>query len=97
MKEVTQTQINEWKKKHGNVYLLEVEGRKAYLKSPDRKTLGYAGSVGQKNPMKFNEIMLENCWLGGDEEIKTNDSFFLAAASKLAELIDVKKASLVKI
>jgi len=47
--------------------------------------------------MKFNEIMLNSCWIDGDEEIKTDDSLFLAASSKLAELIEVKEAELVKL
>lgn len=96
-KEITKEKINEWKKKHGEVFRLDVEGKTAYLRKPDRKTLSYATSVASKDPMKFNEIMLNGCWLDGDEEIKTNDSLFLSAAAKIAELIEVKEAELVKL
>lgn len=94
---VTQEQIDAWKEKHGEVFKLRIEDKEAFLKSPDRKTLSYASSVATKDPLKFNEILLGNCWLGGDEEIKTNDSYFLAASSKIAEIIQVKEAELEKL
>lgn len=97
MSNVTQEQINEWKLQHESVFCIEIEDKKAYLKNPDRKTLSFASSAATTNPLKFNEIMLKGCWLGGDEEIQTNDSLFLAASSKLAEIIEVKEATLVKL
>lgn len=95
--EISKQQIENWKKEHGDVFQLNIEDKTAYLKKPDRKTLSYATSVASKDPMKFNEIMLNGCWLGGDAEIKTDDSLFLSAAAKIAELIEVKEAELVKL
>jgi len=96
-KEITQEQIDAWKKQHGDIYAIKVDGKTAYLKKPDRKTLSFASVAGQKDPMKFNEIILENCFIGGDEEIKKDDSLFLAASAKIVELIEVKEAELVKL
>lgn len=95
--EITKEQIQEWKKKHGDIFRLTVEGKVAYLRTPDRKTMSYASSFASSEPLKFNEILLENCWLGGDEEIKTNDILFLSASSKLAEIIQIKTATLEKL
>ena len=95
--EVNKEQVEEWKKKHGKVFAIIVDGHIAYLKKPDRKTLSYATSVAAKDPIKFNEIMLQNCWLGGSEAIKTEDELFLGASGKLAELIEVKEAELVNL
>jgi hypothetical protein len=95
--EVTPEQIAEWKKKHGKVFAVIVDGHICYLKKPDRNTLSYASTIGMKDPIKFNEIMLENCWLGGSELIKTDDDLFLAASGKLVELINVKDAELVNL
>lgn len=97
MAEVTKEQIESWKKKHGDVFEVNVDGRTAYLKKPDRKVLGAASVLGKDDPMKYNEILLENCWLGGDEEIKTDDSLFLGVSSVLAEIIEIKKAEIKKI
>ena len=97
MAEVTKEQIESWKKKHGDVFEVKVDGRTAYLKKPDRKVLGAASVLGKDDPMKYNETLLENCWLGGDEEIKTDDSLFLGVSSVLAEIIEIKKAEIKKI
>jgi hypothetical protein len=74
-----------------------VEGHIAYLKKPDRTILSAASAIGQSDPIKFSEILLENCWLGGSEEIKTNDTFFLGVSGKLGELLEVAEAQLVKL
>jgi DNA-directed RNA polymerase subunit H (RpoH/RPB5) len=37
---------------------------------------------------------LQNCWLGGDERIKTDDDLFLAANAVLGDLIKIKTATL---
>jgi len=94
---VTQDQIDVWKTQHDGIFKIEVDGRTAYLRSPDRKTLSYASNIGSSDPMKFNEILLKNCWLAGDEEIQTNDSLFMSVSSKLAEIIEFKEAKLEKL
>jgi hypothetical protein len=95
--QATPEQIAKWKKEHKNVFAIKVDGHICYLKSPDRKTLSYASSLGMKDPLKFNEIILENCFLGGSEEIKTDDGLFLGASGKISELIEVKEAELEKL
>jgi len=93
----TKEQIAEWKAKHGDVFCIKVEDKVCYLKKPSRKALGYASVAGKDNPLKFNEVLLNDCWLGGDEEIKTNDDLFLSVSPKLTELIEVKEAELEKL
>lgn len=90
-------QVEAWKKEHKAVFAVTVDGHIAYLKKPDRKTLSFASAGGAKDPIKFNEVMLNNCWLGGSESIKTDDDLFLGVSGKLAELISVKEAELVKL
>lgn len=93
----TVEQIEEWKKKHGDVFQVTVEGKTAYLHKPDRKALGAATVIGKSDPMKYNEILLNNCWIAGDEEIKKDDALFLGVSAKLADLIEVKEAELKKL
>ena len=94
---ITKEQIKEWKKQYGDIYVLNIEGKEAYLRTPDRQTLSYASTLATKDPLKFNEVVLNNCWLGGDEEIKTDDALFLAVSSKLPDLIQIKEATLEKL
>lgn len=95
--QATPEQIEEWKKKYGKVWAIIVDGHICYLKRPDRKALGYASIAGKDNPLKFNEVILANCFLGGSEAIKTDDDLFFGASAKLAELIQVKEAELVNL
>ena len=90
---ITKEQIQEWKKQHKDIFVISVADKKVYLRTPDRKTLSYASTLA----LRFNEVILENCWLGGDEEIKTNDELFLAVSSKLPDLIQIKEATLEKL
>lgn len=95
--EITKEIIEGWKKKHTDIFAIKIDGKTAYLKKPDRKILGAANTIGQKDPLKFNEMVLNNCWLGGDEEIKTDDGLFLSASAKMSELMELKEAEVVKL
>ena len=53
--------------------------------------------MGKNDPMKYNEILLANCWLAGDEEIKEDDALFLGVSAKLGELVEIKEAELKKL
>ncbi len=94
MYEADKQQIAEWKAKHGRVFRIQVEDYACYLKTPSRKTLGYAAVAGKENPLKFNEVVLRDCWLAGDEDIRADDSLFLSVAPKLSDIIEVKEAEL---
>lgn len=89
--------IQEWKDKYGDVYRVDVDGHTAYLKRPSRKALGAAAVLGKQDPMKYNEVLLSNCWLEGDEAIKTDDALFLGVSAQLAEIIEIKEATLKKL
>lgn len=96
---ITPEQIAEWKATHGDVYKITIaeDNKACYLRKPNRKELSYASSVGTQDPMKFNELILKNCWLGGDEDIMTNDSLFLAVSTQLDKVLEFKKAELEKL
>lgn len=95
--QATPDQIAEWKKKYGKVFGIKVDGHIAYLKKPDRKVLGYASTAGKNDPIKFNEVVINNCFIGGSEAVKTEDDLFFGASSMLTELIQVKEAELVNL
>jgi len=92
----TADQVKEWKKKHGDVFEVAVGNSVCYLKKPDRKIMGYVATLA-KNPIRANEVLLDNCWLGGDERIKTDDELFLGVSGKLTEIVEVKEAEIKKL
>lgn len=93
----SQEQIETWKRQHGDVFKLDVEGGyTCYLKKPTRRIYSMALSQGQKSPMRFNEIIINNCWIAGDEQIRDDDDLFYAACGQIDVLIpevaaDIKK------
>jgi hypothetical protein len=94
---LSKDQIAILKATHGDVFEVHCDGKYCYLKKPDRKTLSYATTVGQTDPMRYNEIVLENCWIDGDEAFKTNDDYFFAVVEVLDGIIAFKQAEIKKL
>lgn len=98
----SEEQIKSLKAEHGQLYKITMKDgangdKSCILKQPSRQVLGAASIAGKDNPMKFNEVILNNCWVAGDEEIKTNDMLFLSASQKIGEIIELKEAELEKL
>lgn len=64
-----------------------------YLSKPTDKQLGFAMS---KLPavLEAGKVIVKNCWLGGDEIIKTDTALLSAAALQCVELLEVRQAQL---
>ena len=91
----TKEQIKDWKAKHGELFEITVEDKSCILHRPTRKDLSYASAV--KDPIKMSEVMLNALWVAGDEEIKEDDSLFLAAIQKMQKILEVKEAEIKKL
>lgn len=91
----TKQQIEEWKAKHGELFEITVEGKSCILHRPTRRDLSYVSVL--KDPIKMSETMLNQLWVVGDEEIKTDDSLFLAAIQKMQDVLEVKEAEIKKL
>ena len=70
MKELSKEQLEALKAKHGDVFQITVGDKCCYVKKPSRKALGFASMAAKENPLKFNEVILNESWLDGDEEIR---------------------------
>ena len=94
-----QETLDSLKARHKDVYEISVDGKSCLVRKPGRKDLSFAmaGSSSGKDIVRMQEILLENCWLEGDEEIKTDDALFFAAAAKLTGLMETKEAELKKL
>jgi hypothetical protein len=89
MAEVTQEQIDAWKKKFGAVLLYETEdGKQAYFRKPYRRIAGYVATIG--DPVASNEALAKNCFLGGDGEVISDDEYFFGLSRKLPGLMKIK-------
>ena len=90
----TAEQVQEWKQKHGDLFEISVEEKSCILHRPTRKDLSFVSVV--KDPIKMSEAMLNQLWVAGDEEIKTDDALFLAAIQKMQNVLEVKEAEIKK-
>ena len=92
--QATPEQIEAWKEKHGDVYRYEADGKVGYLKTVDRNTYAAAAAKVTTSPAKFNETIIDNCWLGGAEELRKEDKYFFGLSDFVEELMAKKKGSL---
>lgn len=95
--EVTPELIESWKQQYDEVHKIVVGDKVGYLKNPDRTTLSYGAAAAGNDGMKLNEILLKRCWLAGDMEIQTKDSYFISSGHVLEGLIKMKEARLEKL
>ena len=95
--QATVAEIDEWKKRHGDIYAIKVDGHVCYLRKPTRRDLSFASSAGKKDPLKFNETLLRGCWLGGSEAIRRDDDKFMGASGVLDKIIPDAEAELEKL
>lgn len=86
------------KKEHGlkEIWVLESEGKVAYVKKPSRDQLKYAMSVSQNDPLGMAENVLKSGWLEGDEELQTDDRYFLDISRQIDELIETTTVTIKK-
>lgn len=95
--QASEKEIASLKERFGEIWEFEVDGRYCYMKKPDRSVLAAAMANGQKNPIKFNETLVNNCFVHGYAGFKTDDNLFLAVSQELSELIETKVATVKKL
>ncbi|MCP4121085.1 MAG: hypothetical protein GY751_04975 [Bacteroidetes bacterium] len=60
------------------------QGKVGYLRKPDRATIKYAMTKTVRadqtiDTISSGEVVLKKCWLGGDDEINTDDRYYFRA------------------
>lgn len=92
--QATPEQIAKWKEEHGKVFSYDVEDKICYLKPVSRPVYALAMAKVATSPAKFNDIIIENIWLGGDEDIRKVDAYYFGLIDFVEELMAKKKGSL---
>ena len=82
---------------NADIFKYEVEGKTAFLRTVDRNTYSAAAAKVSVSPAKFNEIIVTNCWLGGDEEIKKDDTLYFGLIDFVEEMMGKKKGTLTSV
>ncbi len=67
-----------------------------YFKKPNLETIAAASRFMDSDPVRGGSVVMENCWLGGDEEIKTNDEVKFSVLLQVNKLFRVLEAQVKK-
>lgn len=88
---VTQEQIDRWKAIHGKVFkYTATEGEKkweGYFKPITPEVLDAYENASRRSKLSGDTVVIENCWLGGDEEIKKRNDLSLGLREWLGLLL----------
>lgn len=88
----TQKQIQEWKAKYGTIYQLESEnGKVCYIFDPISKLIIVKALMAAmlKGSFEFVDSLLNNCWIDGDETIKSDDRIKGGLWEQVKDIIDI--------
>lgn len=105
MTDITEVQINQWKKKWGEIFQIDVpldDSSKAklatgYFKKPTLDSIKASSKYLQSDPIKAGEVVFNECWLGGSSEIQENDEVKMSAMQKVSTLFKIRQATLKKL
>lgn len=97
-------QIEDWKKEHGNIYMIFSEGGKtAIVSDPTQRVdvmkmaiaaIRKSGSLGRGYAIA--EVVLNNCWVAGDECVKTDPARIEGCGKQIDDLVDIPEYEMVK-
>ena len=97
----TKEQIEEIKQKNANQKLFcvvsgledgQAETKSCILRKPNRQDLSFISVI--RDPIKRKEALLNQIWVAGDEDFKTDDELFLGLSAKLSDLISLKEVEI---
>ena len=83
-------QLEEWKKLHGVIKGYGADGKIGVFRAANIQTLEICRAASNGNNFRYDIALVENCWLGGDEELLRDDKYKLGVllwAETLVEFI----------
>jgi len=99
--EYTEKQVKNWKDKHGDIFAIESEGLTAIVSDPSQNlaVMKMAAAAAAKNghlgrPAAIAEVVLNNCWVAGDAQIKTDPAHVIGVGDQIDELVDIPEYQL---
>lgn len=81
--------IEQWKKKHGRVFLMEVNDLQFYFRKPDMRTMAAVTKLGANDPMQATIVFFSNTLLNKEMmEYKEDVDVMSAIAPQLEKLVE---------
>lgn len=96
--EASEQDIAEWKRQHGDVFMyVSTDLRVAYFKRPTLAILDACKFQAEKREIKFNKMLCEQCFVGGDRTIISSEAHLLGLFKWIARLINVVEGTMGKL
>ena len=93
--------LDEWKKQYAprQLSVIEVEDKVAVLRpvgaaEVSTYTMQVAGEGGLETASRY---LLEELWLGGDDELRNDEEYFISAMLAVQQTIELKKSNFTKL
>ena len=101
-KNPSQSTITEWKKKHKDVYAIEVKADngeilKAYMRSPGLRDMQIAAASEKKKAGTYTQSIFENCKLEAHPEIISNDKYLISALGEIEQIVELAPVEVKKL
>lgn len=90
-------QLDEWKRLYGTIKGYGADGKIAVFRTADINIIDACRTISKGSALKFGIFLAENCWLGGDEELRKEDKYKLSIAEWGNELIEVAAGEMVEL
>lgn len=85
----TKEQIESHKQKHGSVYrYTSKDGKAALLRSPDLDIIDACRTLSGGSSVKFDKALVNNCWIEGDEELRSVTKYQLGLFEWLGGIVE---------
>lgn len=89
---VNEEQIARWKQEHGTVFRYTAtkdgeEPKVGYFKKISPQTMDAYESMLKRSKLTADDVVISNCWLGGDQEIVDNDDYRMGLRDWLGLLL----------
>lgn len=91
-------EIERLKKQHGRIYQIVVDDDGdlyvAYFRRPDMAVLSAMTKMAKTDEMQAAKVMVENCFVAGAEQVRTDAALFVAAVGQLGTVIGQVRATI---
>ena len=90
--------IDDWKRQYRDVFgYVSEDGKCCVLRTPDLTILDACRTMSRGSSIRFDMALLENCWLDGDPELKTEDKYRMGIFDWLGSIIKKTEGELVEL
>ncbi|MDE6346817.1 MAG: hypothetical protein K2L55_09120 [Muribaculaceae bacterium] len=89
---VAEAQIQAFQTKHGRIHRVDIvedgDTHIGYFRRPDFQTIKAVTKLSKTDEVEAGKVLLNNCWLGGSEALRTDAILFMAVQVQLGKLVN---------